>query len=98
MPRKFEVNKKLKVMKYTCKVFNTEANTFSEKSCYSKYAILQDPIKFCRKKLETAKEKVVAVSSIDAEVLQYGMTLEDFMRYGTETTGSASDEPIELTE
>lgn len=96
MPRKFEVNKKLKVLKYTCKIFNIETQVFYEKTCYSKYLVLTEPIKFCRKKLETAGEKVVEVLQIEQETLYYGMCLDDFMKYGTklDETGSASDEDI----
>lgn len=96
MPRKFEVNKKLKVLKYTCKIFNLENQAFYEKVCYSKYLVLQEPIKFCRKKLETESEKVVEVLQIEQEILYYGMTMDDYMKYGTKlnSDGSASDEDI----
>ena len=96
MPRKYEVNKKLKVLKYTCKIFNVETQVFYEKTCYSKYLVFTEPIKFCRKKLENDLEKVVEVPRIEQEILYYGMSLDDFMKYGTklDETGSASCEDI----
>lgn len=82
MPRRYEVNKKLKVLKYICKMYNLDTGTVYTDTCYSKYQLLQEPIKYCRGKLETDTRKVVEVLQTEHETLYYGMTLDDFMKYG----------------